>query len=294
MSQLPIMAPAPALAPEWQDWIAGNVLRGCTDVDMLSAMREQGFDPRYAQTAIAVVRSMTERVQQTNPGALLQYVADAPRLAAANRLRADDRDVSVLFSVEDPNVALLDGLLSEEECERLIALSAGKLRRSEVVADDGSLGISGVRSSEGTHFAHAENDVVERLERRIAALFDKPVSHGEPLQILHYGTAGEYLPHHDFFDPTQPGTRLHLANGGQRVATVVVYLNDVEEGGETRFPQLGLAVRPRRGAAICFEYANAAGELDPRLLHAGAPVTRGDKWIATKWLRAGAWGGAGG
>lgn len=292
MSPPPAPPPAPPLAPEWQDWIAGNVLRGCIDADMLSAMREQGFEAHYAQTAIAVVRSMTERVQQADPAALTPYTADPPRLAEANRLQAGDREVSVLFSVRDPNVALIDGLLSAQECEQLIALSTGKLRRSEVVANDGTLGISGVRSSEGTHFAHAENEIVDRLERRISALFDKPVAHGEPLQILHYGCGGEYLPHHDYFDPGQPGSRVHLANGGQRVATVVVYLNDVESGGETRFPQLELAVRPRRGAAVCFEYANAAGGLDSRLLHAGAPVIRGDKWIATKWLRAGAWGAA--
>lgn len=282
--------PAPGLAPEWQDWLAGNVLRGCSDADMLAAMRDSGFDAQYARTAIAVVRSMTERVQRTDPAALAPYAADPSRLADANRIAVGDREVSLLFDVRDPHVAMVDGLLSEDECERLIALSAGKLRRSEVVDPGGGLAVSGVRSSEGTHFAHAEDPVVDRLERRIAALLGKPVEHGEPLQILHYGPGGEYLPHHDWFDPAQPGTAAHLANGGQRVATVVVYLNAPRAGGETRFPELGLAVRPRRGAAVVFEYANAAGEVDPRLLHAGAPVLAGEKWIATKWLRAGAWG----
>ena len=74
-----------------------------------------------------------------------------------------------------------------------------------MVEPDGRLAISGVRTSRGTHFAVGENPVVARLEARIAALVDKPVEHGEPLQILHYGTGGEYLPHHDWFDPAQPG-----------------------------------------------------------------------------------------
>ena len=73
--------------------------------------------------------------------------------------------------------------------------------------------------------------------------------------------------------------------GGQRVATVVVYLADVEGGGETVFPGIGLSIRPRAGSAAYFEYFNQQGLVDSRCLHAGAPVSRGEKWIATKWLR---------
>jgi prolyl 4-hydroxylase len=71
------------------------------------------------------------------------------------------------------------------------------------------------------------------------------------------------------------------------VATVVIYLREPEQGGDTYFPELELSVRPRRGSAVYFEYANARGELDSRCLHAGTPVLRGHKWIATKWLRQG-------
>jgi prolyl 4-hydroxylase len=73
--------------------------------------------------------------------------------------------------------------------------------------------------------------------------------------------------------------------GGQRVATLVIYLNEVAGGGDTVFPRIGLAIKPRSGCGVYFEYCNAAGELDERCLHAGAPVSNGEKWIATKWLR---------
>ena len=284
-------APVPSsdsggLTPEWQDWLAGNIVRGCLDADLLAAMTGQGFEPQYARVAIAVVRSMTERVQQADPGLLQGHSADPIRLPAATRIEAAGARIELVLVVQDPNIAVLDRLMSPAECDELIALSAGKMQRSEVVESDGQLAVSGVRTSRGTHFTLGENELVARVEARIAALTGIPVEHGEPLQILHYGPGGEYLPHHDWFDPAQPGVARHLAHGGQRVATLVTYLNDPDDGGETEFPELALSVKARRGSAVYFEYANVAGQLDARLLHAGRPVLRGEKWIATKWLRA--------
>jgi prolyl 4-hydroxylase len=288
MSAVPIPPPAPGLAPDWQDWLAGNVVRGVGDAEMLDAMRNAGFDENYARTAISVVRSMTERVQRESPALLVQYRADPIRLPAANRVRAADRDVGIGFVLQDPNVALLTGLLSGKECEELIRLASGKMRRSQVVdRGSGQLEVSAVRTSEGTHFQRGENALVQRLELRIAALTGVPVDHGEPLQVLHYRAGDEYRPHHDYFDPASPGSQEHVRQGGQRVATMVIYLNQVEEGGGTGFPELELSVRPQPGCAVYFEYFNSAGELDSRCLHAGAPVARGEKWVVTKWLRQG-------
>lgn len=282
----PSVAPAAPLPDEWQDWLAGNVVRGCADDEMVAVMTGAGFDAAYARTAISVVRAMTERVRREQPSALAVYAADPIRLPHAAAATAADRTVAFGFVLRNPNVALLQGLLSEDECDRLIRLSAGKLRRSEVVDQaTGGFTVSQVRTSEGTWFERGENAVVQRLEARIAALTGVPVDHGEPLQILHYGTGGEYLPHHDYFDPRDAGTPAQLEAGGQRIATVVVYLNDVARGGETGFPELDLTVSARRGSAVYFEYRNARGELDSRCLHAGNPVLAGEKWIATKWLR---------
>lgn len=278
----------PALAPDWQDWLAGNVVRGCSDTDMLATMRQSGFDEHYARVAISVVRSMTERVQRQAPAMLAAYRADPCRLPGSARFRAADRDIGIGFALADPNIALLHDLISEPECEKLIAMSAGKLTRSSVLdRQSGGDEISAVRTSEGTFFERGENALVARLEQRIAALTGLPVEHGEPLQILHYKPGNEYLAHHDYFDPADPGSAEVLKSGGQRVATLIIYLNDVAGGGETRFPELSLDIRPSRGNAVYFEYLNAAGELDSRCLHAGVPVTQGEKWIATKWLRQG-------
>lgn len=275
------------LHPDWQDWLTGSLVRGADDAVLLERMQERGFDGQYARAAITVLRSMTERVRAQNPSALGEYEADPIRLPVAGTVRRlADREVRFAMVLANPNVALVENLLSEQECDKLIQLVRGKLKRSEVVdPKTGRLEISGVRSSEGGHFDYGENAVVARIEARVAALTGLPIAHGEPLQLLHYPVGGEYVPHHDYFDPAQPGSTSLLQAGGQRVATVVMYLREPDEGGDTYFPELELSLRPRRGSAVYFEYMNARGELDSRCLHAGMPVIRGHKWIATKWLR---------
>ncbi len=299
--------PGPALSPtpgglrhlnaQWQDWLTNNIVSGCLDADMLASMKQSGFDPIFAESAISVIRSMTERVQASNPELLKEYISTplhfprgvnqpAPTETEGNKLRLVDRDVHIVFRLQNPNVAVIDGLLSDQECDKLIQLSAGKLQRSSVVdRESGGHQISKVRTSEGTHFALGENAVIERIEKRIEALVGSPIENGEPIQILHYGVGGEYLGHHDFFDPKDAGSHVHLRQGGQRIATMVMYLNDVPGGGGTGFPEIELTVHPKKGSAVYFEYCNPQGELDTRLLHAGLPVTKGDKWIATKWIR---------
>jgi prolyl 4-hydroxylase len=275
------------LSAEWQDWITSNLVAGVVDSELVKGLTDKGFSPDYATCAVAVIRSMTERVQANNPALLESYVPDPIRLPAhRGKVRAADRDVEIVFTLSNPNLAVIRNILSPEECAKLIQLSKGKLTRSTVVATNtGHVESSKVRTSEGTHFAWGENSVVQRFEARVSALFGQPVNHAEPTQILHYHVGGEYLAHQDFFDPADPGSANHVKIGGQRVATLVTYLNDVPEGGETEFPDLELSVRPTAGSAVYFEYCNQRGDLDRRCLHAGVPVLKGDKWIATKWFR---------
>ena len=134
-------------------------------------------------------------------------------------------------------------------------------------------------------FDVSENPLCSRIEARIAALLNWPVDHGEGLQVLRYRPGAEYKPHYDYFDPAQPGTPSILRRGGQRVATLVIYLNAPARGGATVFPDAGLEVAPVKGNAVFFSYDRA----DPATLtlHGGAPVQEGEKWVATKWLREG-------
>jgi len=132
-------------------------------------------------------------------------------------------------------------------------------------------------------FQRGENPVVQRIEERIARLLDWPIENGEGLQVLHYRPGAEYKPHYDYFDPGEPGTPTILKRGGQRVGTLVMYLNTPEKGGGTTFPDVHVEVGPQRGNAVFFSYERA--HPSTRTLHGGAPVIAGEKWIATKWLR---------
>jgi prolyl 4-hydroxylase len=211
---------------------------------------------------------------------------------SSNALEASDRKVNILFALNAPRVVLFDGLLSDEECDELVRLSRAKLQRSTVVnAATGEYDVHPDRTSSGTHFQRGENALIRRIEQRISELVSCPVENGEPIQILHYTPGAEYKPHFDFFDPSYDGNDKVLAMGGQRVATLVMYLNDVEAGGSTVFPEVGLDVLPRKGNAVYFAYTTEDGQLDRRTLHGGSPVGAGEKWIATKWLRQRAYTG---
>jgi len=204
--------------------------------------------------------------------------------AAPACVRAADRDVRVLLQMRLPRVVVFGGLLSDDECERLVAAARPRLARSETVQQaTGGSQVHATRTSRGMFFLREEDELVARIERRIAALLRWPLARGEGLQVLHYAPGARYEPHHDYFDPAQPGTARIVERGGQRVATVVMYLNTPQRGGATTFPEVGLEVGAVRGNAVFFSYDRP----DPATLslHAGAPVLEGEKWVATKWLR---------
>ncbi len=199
-------------------------------------------------------------------------------------LDAGDRQVNATTVLQDPPLLVLEGLLSREECQALIDAAAPRMSRSLTVdMKTGGEETNQGRTSEGMFFERGESALISRIETRIGALLGWPVHNGEGLQVLHYGPGTEYKPHYDFFDPAEPGTASILQRGGQRVATLVIYLNEPEAGGATVFPDAALTVVPKCGNAVFFTYSQAHPV--SRTLHGGAPVLSGNKWIATKWLR---------
>jgi prolyl 4-hydroxylase len=187
-----------------------------------------------------------------------------------------------------PRIYLLTDFLTSEECDHMIKEALPYLQRSTVIdeskAHEGKLDWR--RSSQGMFFPpHPRDRILRRVERRIAEVTGLPVENGEAIQVLRYQVGGEYQPHFDYFSSNNPGGAASLMRGGQRVATLIMYLNTPEAGGETIFPQAKITVLPKKGTAVLFYNCTPAGEVDPMTLHGGAPVKAGEKWIATKWLR---------
>ena len=183
-------------------------------------------------------------------------------------------------------MVVLAGFLSDAECDALVDAARPRLARSLTVQTaTGGEEVNPDRTSEGMFFNRGETPLVQRIEARIAALLNWPVENGEGMQVLHYSPGAQYKPHYDYFDTSEPGTPTILRRGGQRVGTLVMYLNNPVKGGGTTFPDAGLEVMPQRGHAVFFSYDSPSPAT--RSLHGGAPVLEGEKWIATKWLREG-------
>jgi prolyl 4-hydroxylase len=193
-----------------------------------------------------------------------------------NKIVTKDKIIDVVAKYDEPLVVVLGSVLTDEECDALIQASKDRLERSKIGS---SREVSTIRTSSGAFLEDTDHEVVKRVEQRIAELTGIPIEHGEGLHILNYKPGQEYKAHFDYFAATSK------AASNNRIATVVLYLNDVEEGGETYFPKLNLSVFPKKGMAVYFEYFYTDEALNELTLHGGAPVIEGEKWIATQWIR---------
>jgi len=178
---------------------------------------------------------------------------------------------------ESPYAAASEGFATAAECAYLIRAGEPALKPAMVVDPASGRQIPHpIRTSDQTMFGvYGENLVVAALNRRIAALSGTSPEQGEPLQLLRYRPGGEYRAHMDAL-PAEPN---------QRIVTVLIYLSDDYAGGETQFLRTGLSFRGRTGDALLFRNVTPDGEADPMALHAGLPVTRGVKLIASRWIR---------
>lgn len=266
------------IRPELREWINNVSRAGHTPHDVVRLLKEAGYDTHTSRRAVSEVLGVPMSALLAPQG---KPQGKRPRHPTAPRVSVEGRDVRVTTSVESPIVRVLEGLLSDEECAQLIELARPRLARSLTVDESGRHQTDERRSSNGMFFRIGEHPLVKTIEERIAAMLGIPVNHGEGLQILHYLPGQEYEPHYDWFDPTQPGFSAVTERGGQRIASVVMYLNTPEEGGGTGFPAAHLTVTALTGSAVYFAYETG----DESSLHAGLPVLKGEKWIATKWLR---------
>lgn len=178
-----------------------------------------------------------------------------------------------------PDVRRWSGLLTPAECAHVAQSVADILEPSQVAhPQTGELIAHPVRTSSAAQIGPTRESLpVQAILHRIAAISGTAVSQGESLTVLHYAPGQEYRPHLDALPRTD----------NQRVATVLIYLNQGYEGGETRFDASGLTVAGRGGDAIVFTNTlGATHTADPASRHTGLPVRRGAKWLATRWIRA--------
>jgi len=176
-----------------------------------------------------------------------------------------------------PDIRLFPGIFSADECDFLIERSQPSLQPSVVVDPrTGQQVPNPVRTSDAVAFPLVtESPAIHALCRRLAAASETQVKQGEPLQVLRYRPGQQYRPHFDAIGDAD----------NQRVLTFLVYLNDDFQGGETEFIATGLKIKGRKGDGLLFRNADASGAPDPNSQHAGLPVTAGEKYLASRWIR---------
>ncbi|KAK7252787.1 hypothetical protein RIF29_36990 [Crotalaria pallida] len=213
----------------------------------------------------------------------------------------DDFITSIPFQVLSwrPQAIYFPNFASAEQCKSIIDMARGRLTPSIVALRKGETEASakGIRTSSGVFISAFEDKtgILDVIENKIARATKIPRSHGEAFNILRYGVGQKYSSHYDAFNPAEYGPQ-----ESQRMASFLLYLTDVPEGGETMFPYenglnmdgsynfedcIGLRVKPRRGDGFLFYSLFPNGTIDPASLHGSCPVIKGEKWVATKWIR---------
>ena len=199
----------------------------------------------------------------------------AQKLAAASGVqRVPTRELE-LFIVRD--------FLGEDLCSALIE-RIDQHRRPSTIADD--VGIAEFRTSETCDLDRLD-PVVAEVDSKIADLLGLSLENGEPLQGQRYAPGQEFKPHTDTFEPGGYDFYVHTADQGQRTWTAMIYLNEPEDGGATRFKTIGKTIQPERGKLLAWNNLLPDGRPNPATLHQGMKVRRGTKYVLTKWFREG-------
>jgi predicted 2-oxoglutarate/Fe(II)-dependent dioxygenase YbiX len=247
---------------------------------MLAALglgREQNLDEAYALVAEAAALGNTSARGQ------LKALGGGTRFDAAPWL-APPRLTQHAMA---PRIFVGENFLPRAACDWFIEQARGKLDAARVATASNTTAVGDRRTNSVAGSSMLEPDLVMQLTRlRIAGALDLSAEQLEPTNVLRYEVGQEYGPHYDVIRPDEvQNFEAELRAVGQRCATVLVYLNDGYDGGDTEFPRLGQRFKGKPGDALIFWNLSAANALERDSLHAGLPVTRGEKWLLSQWVR---------
>ncbi|XP_027886106.1 prolyl 4-hydroxylase subunit alpha-1-like isoform X2 [Xiphophorus couchianus] len=185
---------------------------------------------------------------------------------------------------DSPHIVRYHDIVSDRDMEKVKELAKPRLRRATVHdPQTGTLTTAHYRVSKSAWLGAYEHPVVDKINRRIEDITGLDVSTAEDLQVANYGVGGQYEPHFDFGRKDEPDAFEELGTGN-RIATWLLYMSDVQAGGATVFTDIGAAVQPKKGSAVFWFNLYPSGEGDYRTRHAACPVLLGNKWVSNKWM----------
>jgi prolyl 4-hydroxylase len=177
-------------------------------------------------------------------------------------------------------IRILDNILTEDECNSIIELGISSLQETTTLGEYKE----GYRTATGC-WIYNDNDITNKIKELIKIGSDLPIENQEKIHIVKYSVGGEYKPHHDFFHQNTDYYENTIKAGGQRTHSFLFYLNDNFEGGDTEFTSKKIKISAKKGRMLIWENLDYNGNPDMDTLHAGLPVTNGEKWIAIVWVR---------
>lgn len=201
----------------------------------------------------------------------------------AERLEADPRAHRV--ETDRAQVYYVPDFLDQQQCQSLMKVIDANRRPSTTLAVDRDPDFRTSESCDMDRWAPQ----VQPIDSAIAELVGIDPENGETMQGQRYAPGQQFKAHHDYFHASQPYYKGVTSDGGQRTWTAMIFLNKVEEGGATWFPQAGFRVEPLPGLLLAWNNMGLDGEPNPHTLHEGMAVVKGTKYIITKWFREGRW-----
>lgn len=184
----------------------------------------------------------------------------------------------------DPKVVIIDDFFSASEGQQLKNAAQAQMDRAKVSSDKEGV-LSNARTNSLAWVRHAHDLITTELGLRIARQVGLPLVNAESYQVIHYGEQQEYRAHFDAYDMNTERGKRCTARGGQRLVTALGYINAPEGGGSTYFPKLDINVAAKPGRLLIFENViSGTTTVHPKSLHAGMPVTKGEKWAFNLWF----------
>ena len=265
---------------DWKNWIKTNVNAGQDKDGIFKILLDEGY------TYSAIKRQMNYEPsvpvkQLINPF----QIANQQQIKSNHGAKIDRKKLFMPNAVrhDSGNIELytLENFLNKAECEKIIALINQKKQPSKLSSHEQD---QYFRTSSTCHLGQIDSSFISEIDDRICKMIGIDSSFSEVIQGQYYETGEEFKPHTDYFEAHEMST--HGALMGQRTYTFMIYLNSVEDGGETEFPLLGKTFKPQRGLAVIWNSLNPDGTTNANTLHHARPVKKGYKAIITKWFRS--------
>jgi prolyl 4-hydroxylase len=251
----------------WLGWLRERMQMGCDMTDSVLQLRQHGYSDEAILDAFEAVRPRGDALEQG-------FMTPPLMQRAPPNLHRIDSDKLQLYTLDD--------FMTPGECQKLIALMNHHLRPSTLSYASND---SAFRTSQTADLCHLKAPLALKIDDKICRTLGINVAYSEGIQAQRYDVGQQFKAHWDYFPPDTNIYQRFAGVRGNRTWTFMVYLNEVEEGGATRFTEIDLSIKPKLGMAVIWNSLHADGSPNTATMHAGEPVTKGHKLIITKWFR---------